>query len=287
MNRTISAAVTALMLVAGLTAGPAAAEGGPENMPGDVPGVTIPANKDDFLIFLLAGQSNMAGRGGLSEADQAVNPRILMLNREGEWVHARDPVHYDKPIAGVGLARSFAAELADAAMTVTIGLVPAACGGSPIATWEPGAYHEQTDSHPYDDAIERTRRALQDGILAGILWHQGESDARRNTGPVYKDKLVALAERLRGDLEAPDAAFIIGQLGHFEGKPWNEARQTINEAHIEAAREIDHAGFVSSYGLRAKDDNTHFNTVSLVDFGKRYARKYLQVMSEANRPEEY
>jgi hypothetical protein len=247
-------------------------------------GVMLPKvpDKENFKVFLLAGQSNMAGRGEITKADRTINPQVLMLAKDGSWQYAVDPIHYDKPVAGAGLARSFAIELAKQDKDITIGLIPAAVGGSPIAAWEPGAYFEKTDSHPYDDAISRAKRAMQDGTLSGILWHQGEADAKPDKWPVYKDKLIALTERFRKDLDAPEVPFIIGQLGRFEAKPWTEERTRINQAHAEAATEIKYAGFVSSFGLTSKADNSHFNTKSLHEFGKRYARRYLQVVNEGD-----
>jgi len=237
-------------------------------------------DREKFRLFLLARQSNMAGRGDLAETDPAVNPRILMLTKDGSWQYARDPVHYDKKIAGVGLARSFAEELLEHDEAITIGLIPTAIGGSPIADWEPGAYHEKTATHPYDDAITRAGHAIQDGTLAGILWHQGEGDSGPEKSIAYKDRLIALVERFRRDLGTPEVPFIIGQLGQFEDKPWTEGRQRVNQAHIETTQEIPYAGFVSSDGLTSKDDNTHFNTTSLREFGRRYAEIYLQVAGE-------
>ena len=243
---------------------------------------TIP-DKEDFKLFLLAGQSNMAGRGEVTDEDLKIHPRVLMLAKDGRWQYAVDPIHYDKKVAGVGLGKSFAIELAERDEKITIGLVPAACGGSSITKWEPGAYFEKTDSYPYDDAIARTRRAMENGTLSGILWHQGESDSNEKMAPIYKDKLVELVNRFRKDLDADEVPFIIGQLGKFEGKPWKEERFKINQAHIAAAEEIPFAGFVSSWGLTSKADNTHFNTKSLHEFGLRYARRYLQVVNEGQK----
>lgn len=236
--------------------------------------------KIDFQVFLLAGQSNMAGRGLVTEADREVHPRVLMLTKDGTWQYAVDPVHYDKKRAGAGLGRSFALELVKRNPDITIGLVPAACGGSPISTWTPGGYHAPTDSHPYDDAIERTRRAMDDGKLAGILWHQGESDSRPERAQLYKERLIELIARFRTDLDAPDVPFVIGQLGQFEAKPWTEARQQVNQAQIEVAREVPYSAFVSSEGLSSMSDNTHFNTESLHEFGRRYAESYLEISIE-------
>ena len=247
-----------------------------------IAGDEIPApetpDRENFQVFLLAGQSNMAGRGEVTDADREVHPRILMLAKDGSWQYALDPVHFDKKQAGVGLARSFAMELVARDEKLVIGLVPAACGGSPISTWTPGGYHDQTKSHPYDDAIARTKRAMQDGSLAGILWHQGESDSRPARAAVYKERLVELVGRFRSELgEVP---FIIGQLGRFKGKPWTEGRRQVDRALRELSVEIPDSGFVSSEGLTAKADNTHFNRESLLEFGRRYANSYQQVIEK-------
>jgi len=48
-------------------------------------------------LFLLIGQSNMAGRGKVEPQDQVVNPHIFMLTKDLKWVPATDPLHFDKP----------------------------------------------------------------------------------------------------------------------------------------------------------------------------------------------
>ena len=114
----------------------------------------LPA-KDKFHLFLLAGQSNMAGRGVVEAQDQVVNPRVLMLSKEGKWVPAVDPMHFDKPAAGVGLGKTFGQIIAEANPGVTIGLIPCAVGGSPVDTWKPGVFYSATKSHPWDDVSYR------------------------------------------------------------------------------------------------------------------------------------
>jgi hypothetical protein len=230
----------------------------------------------NFHIILLAGQSNMAGRGKVAAADKVEHRRVKKLSKAGEWVPAVDPVHYDKKMAGVGLGRSFALTLAEADPKITIGLVPSACGGSPISTWTPGGYHGQTKSNPYDDAIARCRKAQKNGVLKAILWHQGESDGSAKSSGTYEKKLTQLIKRFRKDLNAPDVPFIIGQLGKFEKRPWNEHRTTVDAAHQAVAKRMKNVYFVSSDGLTPMSDNAHFNAESLRDFGKRYAKIYLE-----------
>ena len=64
-------------------------------------------------LYLLVGQSNMAGRGTLDEESKKTDPRILMLTRELQWQPAADPLHFDKPIAGVGPGLAFAKTIAE------------------------------------------------------------------------------------------------------------------------------------------------------------------------------
>ena len=108
---------------------------------------TLPP-KEKFHLFLLVGQSNMAGRGVVTPADQKEDPRVLTLNKEGAWVPAVDPIHFDKTSAGVGLGRTFGITLAGATPGVTIGLIPCAVGGSPIDSWRPGAFYQATRFEP-------------------------------------------------------------------------------------------------------------------------------------------
>ena len=145
---------------------------------GFLPAETPKIPREKFHLFLLVGQSNMAGRGKVAEGDRKPHPRVLMLSREKKWVPAVDPMHFDKPrMVGVGLGRTFGIAVAEGDPGIHVGLIPCAVGGSPIRSWEPGGYHGQTKSHPWDDSLARARAALRDGTLKGILWHQGESDS--------------------------------------------------------------------------------------------------------------
>lgn len=240
--------------------------------------IKLPA-KENFHLFLLAGQSNMAGRGKVAEEDKKINPRVLAQSKDGKWVPAVDPIHYDKGAAGVGPAKSFALIVAEKNPDITIGLVPTACGGSSVSVWEPGKFFNQTKSKPYDDAITRIKLAMKDGTLKAILWHQGESDCNKNAAK-YKEKLKALINRFRKELDAPNLPFIIGQLGQFPKRPWNENTKLINEAHISLEKEMPNVYFVSAEGLTCKTDNIHFNAESQREFGKRYAETYLKTLKK-------
>lgn len=236
--------------------------------------------KEDFHLFLLIGQSNMAGRGTVEPSDKEAHPRVLTLTKENEWDYARDPLHFDKPVAGVGLGRTFGLEVAEAEPGIVVGLIPCAAGGSSITSWVPGGYHGQTKSHPYDDTLKRCKIALKAGTLKGILWHQGESDSNPNRAPEYKEDLEELMVRLRKELDAEDVPFFVGQLGQFEERPWNEHKKQVDSAQKEIAKEQPLVFFISSDDLGHRGDEVHFNAEAYREFGRRYAEQYLKNKSE-------
>lgn len=261
MNRLHLLALACLALIT-LVAGPTVRAAEPKNL----------------QLFLLVGQSNMAGRGKVAPEDQQPHPRVWMLNAAGKWVPAVDPMHFDKPGAGVGPGRAFALALAAADPGVEIGLIPCAHGGSPIAAWQPGAFYQPTKSHPWDDAIRRTKIAMKSGTLKGILWHQGESDCAAGPAATYERKLHELIARFRTELNAPNLPFIAGQMGQFEEKPWSDGKKQVDQAHQDLVKKIPHTGFASAAGLHHKGDAVHFDSDSYRTLGKRYAEAYLKLV---------
>lgn len=236
--------------------------------------------KEQFHLFLLAGQSNMAGRGEVEDSDRREVPNVLVFNHAGEWVPAVDPLHFDKPkLVGVGLGRTFAILYAKANPSVTVGLIPCAVGGSPIDAWAPGGYHSSTKTHPFDDCLVRMKKALPDGTLKGILWHQGESDSKPELSASYEKKLHQLITRFRAEFSSPNVPFVVGQLGQFAEKPWNEDRKTVDRAHRQLPTTIDQTAFVPSDGLKHKGDKTHFDSASYRELGRRYFKAY-QTLSQ-------
>ena len=226
-------------------------------------------------LYLLAGQSNMAGRGTVEADDRVPMAGIVMLDRTMTWVPAVDPVHFDKPSAGVGPGRAFAIAVHTADESRSIGLVPAAVGGSPISSWEPGALDAATKTHPYDDALARARVAMRDGHFRAILWHQGEADATPELSVLYADRLRTVITRLRTELGDPSLPFVIGQLGQFPRSGWSAAKVRVDSAQRAVAATMPGVAFVSSDGLHHRGDSLHFDSASARELGGRYAAAYL------------
>jgi hypothetical protein len=229
-------------------------------------------------LVLLAGQSNMAGRGRVEAQDRVADPHVWMLDSAGRWVPAVDPVHFDKPSAGVGPGRAFALAVTARDPSAVIGLVPVAVGGTGITSWTPGGYDAATRTHPYDDAMRRVRIAAPRGRFVAILWHQGESDSNAKDAPLYEARLREVITRFRTELAAPDAPFLIGELGHFPEKPWTLYRAAIDSVHQRVAATTAHAAYVSADGLGHRGDTLHFNSAAARELGRRYAAAYAALM---------
>ncbi|ODS58586.1 MAG: hypothetical protein ABS36_03390 [Acidobacteria bacterium SCN 69-37] len=232
---------------------------------------------ENLQLFLLAGQSNMAGRGEVAPEDRVAHSRVWMFDRGRQWVPAIEPMHFDKPIAGAGPGRAFGLAVAEALPDAAIGLIPTAVGGSPITAWEAGVVYQETGALPWDEAIARTKAAMTQGRLRGILWHQGESDGTDTAGPLYEQRLRSLIARFRAEFGDPDLPFLIGQLGRFDGKPWSHGYELVDAAHRRVAAEVPFVAFVSSEGLRDKGDQLHFSAESARTLGRRYAEAWLRM----------
>jgi hypothetical protein len=240
--------------------------------------------KEQFHLFLLTGQSNMAGRGVVEDEDKKPHPRVLMLNKEGKWVPAADPMHWDKSSAGTGLGKTFGQVVAEANPGVTIGLIPCAHGGSPIDSWKPGVFYAATKGHPWDDAMKRAALAMQSGTLKGILWHQGESDCKPGLAETYEAKLHDLVARFRKELNASQVPFIAGQMGKFADVPWSSEAVTVDAAHQALPAKVPLTGFANAEGLKHKGDKIHFDSASLRELGKRYAEAYIKLTPATPKP---
>ncbi len=235
--------------------------------------ITVP--KENFHLYLLIGQSNMAGRGLVEPQDTVGNNRILRLNRDGDWDIAKNPIHFDKKEAGVGPGLSFAQEMPDSNNNVIIGLIPCAAGGSGIDFWLQDSFWEQTKTFPYNNTLLRVKLAMKSGTLKGILWHQGEADCSKEKSAEYKDKLVRLVEKLRKEFGIPDLVFVAGELPDFNG-----CSKTFNSNFYEAKKELQYFDVVSASGFTSLSDGLHIDAKSQREFGKRYAIKMKAIIQK-------
>jgi hypothetical protein len=236
-------------------------------------GFNVRAQQPDpnFEIYILAGQSNMAGRGYITDAyKSAGNEKVLMLTKDGKWVQAKHPIHFDKTSAAVGPGLMFGMEMLKANPNIKIGLIPTAVGGSPIESWLPGALDAATNTHPYDDAVKRIQLAMQSGVIKGIIWHQGESNSNRpDQVNVYLDQLKELIGRFRKLVGNDNLPFVAGELGRFR------TFGNINDEINKLPAEVPFTAVATTENLVHRGDTLHFDSPSADELGRRYAAKML------------
>lgn len=216
--------------------------------------------------FLMVGQSNMAGRGYAHEVEPIINENILML-RNGRWQMMEEPINFDRSVAGVGLASSFASAWCKDHPNSQIGLIPCAEGGTCIDEWA-------IDGPLFQHAINEAKFALKDSTLVGILWHQGENDSFEGRYITYQDKLKTIMDAFRLELDCPSVPIIVGGLPDFLGsygfgKGCIEYKQ-INQALKDYVASESNAYFVDAADLQSNPDGIHINALSQRKFGLRY-----------------
>lgn len=231
----------------------------------------------DYDLYLCIGQSNMAGRGTLTEETSGTIPDVYLFNDRNEFEKATNPlnrystIRKELKMQGVGPAYGFAKTMA----TQTgrkIGLVVNARGGSSIQSWKKGA----KDGY-YEEALSRIRLAMKHGTLKAILWHQGESDCSRPE--VYREEMKELVANFRKDLNLPGLFFVAGEIASWA--PNGQASENIrafNEMISHISDFIPNTACVSSEGLMPLIDysDPHFCTDSQIVLGERYAQKVLE-----------
>jgi len=231
--------------------------------------------------FLMIGQSNMAGRGKKEEVAAIENDKLYVL-RNGRWQHMFFPVNNDRKFSGLSLAESFADECANYYET-EIGLIPCADGGTTLMQWQPGEIL-------YDHAVFQAKLARRTSTIAGVLWHQGESDCGAENYPYYEARCLHIFESMRKELNLPkNIPFIVGGLGSYLEEKGGEFVNYphVNRALQKMAKENDYIEYVSPEGLTDKGDRLHFNSVSLREFGVRYFEKFKEINKVIQRNEKF
>ncbi|WP_126651692.1 sialate O-acetylesterase [Chryseobacterium aureum] len=234
--------------------------------------------------FLMIGQSNMAGRGYTKEVPLIFDEHIKM-QRNGLWQIMREPINFDRPSSGVGLASSFAAAWRLDNEHDEIGLIPCADGGTSLDDWAVGGAL-------FENAVSQAKLAQRTSELKGILWHQGENDCSPEKVSRYQEKFSAVIDAFRQQLNIPEVPLIIGGLGDFlpDGilGQYFAHYSSVNQELEQFARSHKHCYFVTAKGLTANPDGIHFNARSQRLFGIRYYHAYhhlKQILNPLNNEE--
>ncbi|XVE93429.1 hypothetical protein REPUB_Repub01dG0191700 [Reevesia pubescens] len=245
------------------------------------PDIPIPEQDQSSLtpkhIFILSGQSNMAGRGGVSKhhhhwdgfvpSDCQPHPSIIRLSAKLNWEQAREPLHCDidtGKVCGVGPGMSFANAVRELLGGECVGLVPCAVGGTAIKEWARG-------QPLYESMVKRSKESLKsEGEIKALLWYQGESDASsHHDAEAYKGNMEKLIHNVREDLGLPSLPVI--QVAIASG----------DERYMEKVREaqlginLPNVVCVDAKGLPLKEDHLHLTTEAQVKLGHMLADTFI------------
>lgn len=252
----------------------------------------VAAQDSNFHIYLAFGQSNMVGATAITEPHAELDPRVQMLQSitcetlgrsYGEWYPAIPPLFGCN--GGTGLADTFLKAMAAAAPTgVKIGIVPTAIAGSDIALFEKSApigrgREQETRIPPQFDGgyawlLDLARHAQRVGVIKGIIFHQGETNAG---DPRWKHQVQQLVADLRSDLNLEGVPFVAGELMPIEA---GSCCGFHNYQVWELPQLVPRSYVVSAAGLTGFD-NAHFTAESYRELGRRYASVMLAATGSA------
>ncbi len=244
----------------------------------------------ELSLFILAGQSNMAGRGEVPESGQKTNSRVFVFGNDYRWRIAAEPIddpsnQVDKvsedPDAGYSPALAFATSVVEQRPDMVIGLIPCARGGSSIDLWR----RSLSENSLYGSCLKRVRAASTMGSVAGVLFFQGEADAIApelyRESELYPnqwaDRFEVFVKDWRNDLGLPELPMVFAQIGS------NTAPDIfVNWAVVKEQQrsvEVPYCVRITTEDLALKDP-VHFTTESYQVIGRRFAEAYLNLIRE-------
>ena len=255
----------------------------------------------NFHIYLAFGQSNMEGQGNIESQDKTVDKRFQVLwstnetncgKSLGKWSDAVPPL---ASCSGkLGPADYFGRTMVEKTDSkIRVGVVDVAVAGcsiqlfdSPLsqsymnqqASW----FKQRVDAYggkPYERLIEMAKKAQEDGVIKGIIFHQGETDAGDGQWP---SKVKAVYDRIIKDLcLGDDIPFLAGEV--LRGGMSSGANNNI----AKLPQQSKNFYVISSEGLTqplGDGQNVHFTSQEYRDLGKRYAEKMIEVLGNKLDP---
>ncbi|HVX00896.1 MAG TPA: sialate O-acetylesterase [Candidatus Babeliaceae bacterium] len=253
-----------------------------------------------FYIFLCFGQSNMEGNARPEPQDTTVDRRFQVmeavdcpnLGREkGKWYTAVPPLCRCR--TGLTPADYFGRTLIESLpKDVKVGVINVAVGGCKIELFEKDQYQSyvstapkwmigminEYDGNPYQRLVEMAKLAQQDGVIKGILLHQGESNTGDSTWP-QKVKLVY--DNLLHDLNLkPNSVPLLA--GEVVNADQGGACASMNQIIATLPQTIPNSYVISSAGCPQKGDNLHFTAAGYRELGKRYGEKMLTLLGHSS-----
>ncbi len=259
----------------------------------------------NFYIFLCFGQSNMEGNARPEAQDLASpGPRFLLMpavdfpekgRKMGEWCEASAPLC--RPNTGLTPADWFGRTLvASLPEHIKIGVIHVAIGGIDIKGFLPDSIDNYVktkapnwmkgmlaayDNNPYERLVTLAKKAQKDGVIKGILMHQGET----NTGdPKWAGMVKQVYDNLCGDLnlKPEEVNLYAGNIVQADGKGvCIGCKKQIDELPLT----LHTSQVISSDGCTNGPDRLHFDAAGYRELGCRYGEAVARHLGfEPKRP---
>ena len=254
----------------------------------------------NFHIYIAFGQSNMEGNANIESQDYANVPERFKLlasvdmpqqgRIKGNWYTAIPPLC--RGYTGLGVTDYFGRELVENLPdNISVGLIIVAIGGASIDLFDEDKVEEyipqQQDwfiniakeygEHPYKLLVQLGKLAQKDGVIKGILMHQGETDTGEEEWPNDVKKVY---DNLIKDLELnPEEVPLL---------VWEVVEESQhgccfihNEVIAKVPDVIPNSYIVKSTNVPTKD-GAHFTSEGYREMGRRYARIMLDILNNSN-----
>ncbi len=255
------------------------------------------SNKPERYVFLCLGQSNMEGNAKIEAQDTVnVNERFQVMStidcadlgrEKGQWYTAVPPLC--RCNTGLTPADYFGRELVNnLPENITVGVINVAVGGCKIELFEKDSCESYMatapdwmigmlnayDNNPYERLVEMAKLAQQDGVIKGILLHQGESNTNDT---LWTQKVKTVYDNLIADLNLNPAEvpLLAGELVNADQKG---ACASMNAIIATLPEVIPNSYIIPSDGCPSAFDHLHFTAEGYRMLGKRYAKQMLQIL---------
>ncbi len=255
------------------------------------------AQNPNFYIYLCFGQSNMEGQGTIETQDRTVNSRLKVMEAvscsnlgrtKGKWYTAVPPLC--RCWSGLSPADYFGRTMIEnLPANINVGIVNVSVAGCKIELYDKVNYQKYTSTitedwlkniikeyngNPYAYMVEVAKLAQKDGVIKGILLHQGESNTGDSQWPA---KVKAIYNNLITDLSLnPDSVpLLAGEVVHADQ---GGICASMNTIIARLPQTLPNSYVISSSKCTDATDNIHFNSAGYRELGKRYARKMLSLM---------
>jgi hypothetical protein len=250
----------------------------------------------NFHIYLCFGQSNMEGQGTIQAQDRVVDSRFRVMEAVncsnigrtmGSWYTAVPPLCrcYNGLCPADYFGRALVTNLP---LNIRVGIINISVAGCKIELFDKDNYQAYASTvpswmtsiineyggNPYARLVQMAKLAQKDGIIKGILLHQGESNTGDNQWP---SKVKGIYDDLMNDLVLnPDSVPLLA--GEVVNADQGGACASMNAIIAKLPQTIPNSYVISSSGCTDTTDNLHFNPAGYRELGKRYATKMLSLL---------